>query len=121
MRLLHTLRHTPWLVRVALLWYALTVGVSAAAPMVHPLQEILICTSTGMVSLFVDADGTPSTVPSSRLHCAQCVPVALPVVVQLSLRHIPPHDDPPQPLALIVPVPAPRAAPPPCRAPPARA
>jgi len=45
MPLLHTLRNTPWLAKLALLWFALTLGVAVASPLVNPQNELLICTA----------------------------------------------------------------------------
>jgi hypothetical protein len=61
MTFLHTLRSTPWLAKLALLWFALTLGVAVASPMVNPQEELIICTSAGMVKVMLNADGSIST------------------------------------------------------------
>lgn len=73
MSLLQTLRNTPWLTRLALLWFALTLGVAVASPMVNPQEELIICTSAGMVKVILNADGSVSTEPSGELSCPLCV------------------------------------------------
>lgn len=73
MPLLHTLRNAPWLAHVALLWFALTLGVAVASPMVNPQQELVICTSAGMVKVVLNADGSISTSPSGEASCPLCV------------------------------------------------
>lgn len=73
MALLNTLRNTPWLARLALLWFALTLGVAVASPMVNPQEELIICTSAGMVKVKLHADGSISTEASSELSCPLCV------------------------------------------------
>ena len=61
MTLLQTLRNTPWLARLALLWFALSLGVAVASPMVNPQEELVICISAGMVKVKLNADGSVST------------------------------------------------------------
>ena len=73
MHFLHTLRNTPFLARLALLWFALTLGVAVASPMVNPQEELVICTSAGMVKVVLNADGSISTSPSSEASCPLCV------------------------------------------------
>ena len=73
MPLLHTLRNTPWLARVTLLWFALTLGVAAASPLVNPQNELVICTAVGMVKVALQADDSASTSPRAELHCPLCM------------------------------------------------
>ncbi|MBP9148964.1 MAG: DUF2946 family protein [Rhodoferax sp.] len=73
MTLLHTLRNTPWLAKLALLWFALTLGVAVASPMVNPQEELIICTSAGMARVMLHDDGSISTEPSGELSCPLCV------------------------------------------------
>jgi hypothetical protein len=119
MTLLHTLRNTPWLAKLALLWFALTLGVAVASPMVNPQEELIICTSAGMVKVVLNADGSISTEPSGELSCPLCVvgsaaPPAFSIVL----------PEPVQPLGYVLQsIPAARiavstAAPPPSRGPP---
>lgn len=70
---LQVLRNTPWLARMALLWFATTLGVAVASPMVNPQEELVICTSAGMVKVVLNADGSISTSPSSEASCPLCV------------------------------------------------
>lgn len=119
MTLLHTLRNTPWLARLALLWFALTLGAAVASPMVNPQEELIICTSAGMVKVKLHSDGSISTEASGELSCPLCVvggappafvsllptPVPAPAYVQSGVASV--H------------VTASTAAPPPPRGPPA--
>ena len=73
MSLFHTLRSSPWLAKLALLWFALTLGVAVASPMVDPQEELVICTSAGMVKLTLNADGSVSSTPSAQANCPLCV------------------------------------------------
>jgi len=119
MTFLQTLRNTPWLARLALLWFAVTLGVAVASPMVNPQEDLIICTSAGMVKVKLNADGTISTAPSGELKCPLCVvgsaaPPAFAIVL----------PEPVQPLGHVLQsipaahIAASTAAPPPSRGPP---
>lgn len=118
MTFLHTLRNTPWLTRLALLWFALTLGVAVASPVVHPQSEVLICSATsGMVKVVLNADGSLGTV-STTMDCPLCMVGGAPVpVVQHTVQA-------PYPLAYVLQstpvaiIAAQTAAPPPSRGPP---
>lgn len=120
MTFLHTLRNTPWLARLALLWFALTLGVAVASPMVNPQQELVICSSVGMTKVTLNADGSLSTEPSNLAHCPLCVVGgAAPPVIMTALpepAHTLGHVLQSIPAARIA---AATAAPPPSRGPPA--
>ena len=121
MTLLHTLRNSPWLAKLALLWFALTLGVAVASPVVNPQTELVICTGAGMLKVVLADDGTVTTAAAdagSALFCPLCMvggaptpfvthTVAPPQPLGLVLQHIP--------AAIIA---ALTAAPPPARAPP---
>jgi hypothetical protein len=119
MTFLHTLRSTPWLAKLALLWFALTLGVAVASPMVNPQEELIICTSAGMVKVMLNADGSISTEASGELSCPLCVvgSAAPPTFVTVL-------SEPVQPLGYVLQsIPAAHiavatAAPPPSRGPP---
>lgn len=118
MTILHTLRNTPWLARLALLWFALTLGVAVASPVVNPQSEVLICSAAnGMVKVVLNADGSLSTA-STTMDCPLCMVGDAPVpVVQHTVQA-------PYPLAYVLQsisaaiIAARTAAPPPSRGPP---
>jgi len=118
MAFLHTLRNTPWLARLALLWFALTLGVAVASPVVNPQEELVICTSAGMVKVILNPDGSISTEPSSELSCPLCVVGgAPPSFVSIVIPPLQPQS------SVLQSMPATRvvvttAAPPPSRGPP---
>ena len=120
MSLLQTLRNTPWLARLALLWFALMLGAAVASPLLNPQNDLLICTSAGMVKVKLHADGSLSTELGSQVQCPLCVvgDAAAPAMARV----------PPEPilaLAEVLPckvavhVATSTAAPPPSRGPPA--
>ena len=119
---LHTLRNTPWLARLALLWFALTLGVAVASPMVNPQTELVICTGAGMLKVVLADDGTVTTAASSdtgdTLFCPLCLVAGAPPPWVLTTLAAP------QPLSTVMQrlpaaiLAARTAAPPPARAPP---
>ena len=119
MTLLHTLRNT-WLAHLALLWFALTLGVAVASPMVIPQEELIICTSAGMVKVKLHADGSISTEASSELSCPLCVVggAAPPAFASLQPASVPARAYV-QPGIASIHVTASTAVPPPPRGPPA--
>jgi len=73
MTLLHTLRNTPWIAKLALLWFALTLGAAVASPLVNPQTEVLICSGMGgMAKVTLNDDGTVSDT-SVALSCPLCM------------------------------------------------
>lgn len=118
MTFLHTLRHTPWLARFALLWFALTLGVAASSPLVHPQHELVICTAAGMMKVVLNADDSVSTSLSATAHCPLCVSGGAPpaAISQVSQNAQPLGYTLPGNLA--TPMAVKSAAPPPARAPP---
>ena len=122
MNLLHTLRNAPWLAKLALLWFALTLGAAVASPMVQPQQTLVICTGAGMLKVVLADDGTVTAVAASdtgdTLFCPLCLVGGAPPSCELNTLAAPqPLGSLPQsiPAATIV---ALTAAPPPARAPP---
>lgn len=73
MSLFHTLRSSPWLARLALLWFALTLGVAVASPLVHPQSELVICSGVGMQKVLLNDDGTVTTSSVSGMSCPLCL------------------------------------------------
>ena len=122
MNLLHTLRNAPWLAKLALLWFALTLGVAVASPMVQPQQEQVICTGAGMLKVVLSDDGTVTTAATSgagdTLFCPLCLVGGAPPPFVLNTLEAP------QPLSRVLQripaaiISALTAAPPPARAPP---
>lgn len=118
MDFLHTLRNTPWLARLALLWFAMTLGVAVASPMVNPQEELVICTSAGMVKLKFNADGSVSSTISAQAQCPLCVVGgAPPSFARLVIAPVPAPGPVLQGIAA-TPIAVASAAPPPSRGPP---
>ena len=66
------LRNTTRIIRFVLVWFALSVGVAIASPMVQPKAMDMVCTSTGNMKLVVQGDDDSSTSFSPTLDCPLC-------------------------------------------------
>jgi len=71
------LRNALQLARFVLVWFALSVGVAIASPVVSPKAMDLVCSSTGSMKLVVqgDDDGVAS---SHTLDCPLCASISAP-------------------------------------------
>lgn len=77
---MHLLRSSLILVRLALAWFVLTLGVATAAPLLHPVTMTAVCSESGTRMVMVDADGAPVSAHGSghTLDCPMCLPAAIP-------------------------------------------
>jgi len=78
MLFLHTLRNTAWLARWALLWFAGALGVAVASPLVNPQEELILCTSVGMVKAALSPNGSLSSTPVAETHGPLCLVSGVP-------------------------------------------
>lgn len=106
------------LVRWVLLWFALSLGVAIASPVVNPQSIELVCSTNGSVKAIVHTDDGAQEMGLAHMDCPLCVmvgappttpTVALPVLQPLA------HATRPIPSAHIA---AATAAPLPARGPP---
>lgn len=80
---LQSLREARSIVRWMLVWFALSIGVAVAAPVVNPQALTLICTTAGSVK-FVSSDaaddgaGSPAGMQAHALDCVMCLPAGSP-------------------------------------------
>jgi hypothetical protein len=72
------LRHALHLTRLLLVWFALSVGVAIASPMVNPQAMDLVCTSTGSMKLVVPGDDDSTAAASHTLDCPLCLSLMAP-------------------------------------------
>jgi hypothetical protein len=117
-RPMHRLRSAHHLARLVLVWFALSLGVAVASPLVNPQATELICTGTGAVKVLVQTDEGVKEVSGITLDCPLCAHIAFPPPVVQKMAEAP------HPLAYALrPVPAAHiaartAAPLPARGPP---
>lgn len=118
--LLQGLRQARHLTRWVLAWFALSLGVAIASPMVNPQGMELICSGTGVMKVLVkNADGSTTETTARMADCPLCASVAAPPPAPAN------RVEPAQPLAHVLQtipaaiIAALTAAPPPGRGPPA--
>ena len=80
---LQSLREARSIVRWMLVWFALSIGVAVAAPVVNPQALTLICTTAGNVKFVAEsvgdnADSAPSGMQAHALDCVLCLPAGAP-------------------------------------------
>jgi len=63
--------------RLVLAWFALSLGVAIASPLVKPSQIELVCSGSGAMKLLVKGDGD-SKPTSHTLDCPLCAALAAP-------------------------------------------
>jgi hypothetical protein len=89
---MQSLRSRYWLARLILAWFAVTLGVAVASPVVHPQAFELVCTASGdikMVALDEDAAMGPG---HHQLDCPLCLTAGAPPATLPHLRPV--HDSP---------------------------
>jgi hypothetical protein len=119
MTTLATLRRCSPLIRAVLVWFALSLGVAVAAPLVQAQSDLVICTAAGMVRVVVHADGSVDTEPSAQAHCPLCVPGGAPPTLAYQVALPTAQAPAPTPWASRAVLPLAAQERPPARAPPA--
>ena len=66
------LRNAHLLARFVLVWFALSLGVAVASPIVSPQAAELICSGAGVMKLIVQTDDGAKEVSSPMLDCPWC-------------------------------------------------
>lgn len=75
---MHRLRTAHHLIRFALVWFVLSLGVAVASPLVNPQAMELICTGTGVMKVLVKTADGMQEVSSHTQNCPLCVNVGTP-------------------------------------------
>lgn len=113
------LRHAHLIARFVLVWFALSLGVAIASPMVKPQAMQLVCSSAGAIKVVVGNDDAGTSGPTLTLDCPLCAGLgSVPplVLAEFALAAPLPHAVPVQ---APLPICGLAAAPPPARGPPA--
>ncbi len=116
---MQTLRNAQLIARFVLVWFALSIGVAVASPMVHPEGMQLVCSGAGAMKVVVNGDDGPQSSISHTLDCPLCASISVPPTTEIvSLSHAAPRTfgtpEAAEKHFLFV-----SAAPPPARGPPA--
>jgi hypothetical protein len=64
--------------RFVLLWFALSIGVAIASPLIKPQAMELICTSAGATKLLIKTDDGVKEVSGHTLECPLCATLSAP-------------------------------------------
>ena len=116
---MQTLRHAHLLARFVLVWFALSLGVAIASPIVKPQAMELICSGSGVMKVLVKSDEGSQKTLSVTMDCPLCANNSAPPPPAARLT-----AEPLQPLAHVLQsIPAAHiasltAVPPPARGPP---
>ena len=119
MQFLQTLRSAHRISRFMLVWFALSIGVAIASPLINPQSTELICSGSGVMKMLVkNADGSTTEEVARMLDCPMCATVGAPPPAQTTFA------EPLQPLGYVLKtipaahIAAATGAPPPARGPP---
>lgn len=72
------LRNARSLARLVLAWFALSLGVAVAAPVIKPQVMELICSGSGVVKLLIKTDDGANEDFSHTLDCPLCANISSP-------------------------------------------
>ena len=86
---MQALRNAAFLARLVLAWFALSIGVAIAAPVVHPQGVELICSAGGAVKIMVKGD-VDKPAGLHTLDCPLCAPSGAPPVAGAGLAQAQP-------------------------------
>jgi hypothetical protein len=76
---MQTLRNAHHLARFVLVWFALSMGVAIASPLVQPKGMQLVCSAAGAISIqFDQGDGDLTGSQANLLDCPLCAAVGAP-------------------------------------------
>lgn len=115
---MQTLRHAHQIARFVLVWFALSLGVAVAAPLLHPQGLQLVCSASGSSKFISSSEAQPQGA-GLTLDCPLCAGIGAPPprAVALFSAAAPRYFVAPLPDQCGLPQAS--AAPPPARGPPA--
>lgn len=93
---MQSLRNSIQIARLVLVWFALSIGLAIASPVVNPQGMELVCTSAGSMKLVLQGEDQGTAATSHSLDCPLCAGIsAPPAVFNTSLTQ-------PSPLAFVL-------------------
>lgn len=75
---MHALRRARFLARLVLAWFALSLGVAIASPLVKPGGFELVCSGSGAIKLLVKGGSDGGQPAGHTLDCPLCASTAAP-------------------------------------------
>jgi hypothetical protein len=91
MQTLPFVRHAHLLARFVLVWFALSIGVAIASPIIKPQAMELICSGAGVMKVLLKTDDGTQGALSLTLDCPLCVANSAPPPPAARLATEPPH------------------------------
>lgn len=79
---MHFLRNATMVARFVLIWFALSLGVAVASPLVKPQPMEVICTGSGAMKVLVQTDEGLQELVTLSLDCPLCAPGGAPPTVR---------------------------------------
>ena len=68
-----------FIARLVLVWFALFIGAAIAAPIVHPTETQMVCSSTGGMKMVAVGEEGTDTQASTSMDCPLCAVVVIPL------------------------------------------
>lgn len=87
---MRTLRQARFLVRLVLAWFALSIGVAVASPLINPQALDVVCSAAGVVKLVVTSEGGSDERSAHLFDCPLCVQIGSPPAISQAGAQ-PPH------------------------------
>jgi hypothetical protein len=78
---MQSLRRAHTLARLVLVWFALSIGVAIASPLVKPQAMELICSGAGAIKLMVSSNDGAKELSGHTLDCPLCASLSAPPAV----------------------------------------
>jgi hypothetical protein len=75
---MQTLRNAHLIARFVLVWFALSIGVAIASPLVKPQSVQLVCSASGAIKIIADGGDDETGALSNMLDCPLCAAVSAP-------------------------------------------
>lgn len=80
---MQTLRNAKHIARFVLVWFALSIGVAIASPMVKPQGMQLVCSGSGAMKIVVTDDSGKAPVSRHTLDCPLCASISAPPPLEM--------------------------------------
>lgn len=77
------LRNAKLIARFVLVWFALSIGVAIASPLVKPQGMQLICSGAGAMKVVVTGDDGKAPLASHTLDCPLCASISAPPPMEI--------------------------------------
>jgi hypothetical protein len=75
---MQSLRNAHYLARFVLVWFALSIGVAIASPIIKPQAMELICSGSGAMKVLVKTDDGVKEQAGHTLDCPLCATISAP-------------------------------------------